>query len=99
MNNTVLPVAGKPKPPNAGKGRVKGVPNKTTTTLKEAILAAAEQYGEDGAGRDGLVGYLRKVAGEDVKAFASLLGRVLPLQLDGHGSLTITIAREDGRFL
>jgi hypothetical protein len=30
-------------PPNAGKGRVKGVPNKSTATVREAIALLAEQ--------------------------------------------------------
>jgi len=30
-------------PPNAGKGRVKGVPNKATTAVREAIAQLAEQ--------------------------------------------------------
>jgi hypothetical protein len=51
--------------------------------LKEAILMAAELSGRDGKGKEGLTGYLRKVADTDVKAFSSLLGRVLPLQLSG----------------
>lgn len=89
--NKVQSSAAKPKPPNAGKGRVKGVPNKTTKALKEAIIMAAEQVGEDGKGKEGLVGYLKRVATEDVKAFASLLGRVLPLQLAGDGDKPITI--------
>ena len=82
-------------PPNAGKGRKKGVPNKTTATLKEAILLAAEQVGENGAGKDGLVGYLRTVAATDVKAFASLLGKVLPMQVTGEdgGPLQVIIRR------
>jgi hypothetical protein len=46
------------KPPNAGKGRVKGVPNKTTALLKDAILLAAEGAG----GKAGLVGYLQAQA-------------------------------------
>ena len=62
-------------------GRKKGTPNKTTSALKEAILQAAEQSGEDQRGKDGLVGYLRRVANEDVKAFSGLLGKVLPLQV------------------
>lgn len=36
---------GRPKgtiPPNAGKGRPKGVPNKTTTNAKEALIALIE---------------------------------------------------------
>ncbi|MEM6833297.1 MAG: hypothetical protein AAF562_06700 [Pseudomonadota bacterium] len=70
---------------NAGKGRPKGSLNKTTATLKEAILKAAEVHGFDGDGTEGLEGYLRKVAGEDVKAFCTLLGKVLPLQVEGTG--------------
>ena len=73
------------KPPNAGKGRRKGTPNKTTATLKEAILLAAEETGFDGQGQEGLKGYLKRVAAEDVKAFSALLGKVLPLQLTGEG--------------
>lgn len=64
-------------------GRAKGTPNKTTAVLKDAILLAAEEVGFDGVGGGGLTGYLRMVAKEDVKAFAGLLGRVLPLQVTG----------------
>lgn len=32
----------KPKPPNAGKGRVKGVPNKVTQDVRAAIAKLAE---------------------------------------------------------
>jgi len=70
-------------PPNAGKGRVKGVPNKTTALLKEAIIKAAEQVGSDGQGKGSLVGYCVFLARNQPKAFASLLGRVLPLQVTG----------------
>lgn len=76
----------KSKPPNAGKGRTKGTPNKTTALLKDAILKAAELSGNDKKGKDGLVGYLRRVADDDVKAFSGLLGKVLPMQIGGaHG--------------
>lgn len=75
-----VPATGKPKPPNAGKGRPKGVGNKTTTTLKEAILLAAQAVGEDGKGKGGLEGYLRAVAKAEPKAYTSLLGRVLPVE-------------------
>jgi len=36
---TLLPSAGKPrpKPPNAGKGRVKGVPNRVTVEFRETV--------------------------------------------------------------
>ena len=70
------------RPPNAGKGRQRGVPNKTTTLLKEAILLAGEQHGEDGNGKGGLVGYCRHLAAEEPRAFATLLGKVLPIQVN-----------------
>lgn len=70
-------------PPNAGKGRPKGAVNKTTAALKDAILEAAKSVGQDGKGKGGLTGYLKRVAEQDVKAFASLLGKVLPLQVVG----------------
>lgn len=71
------------KPPAAGKGRVKGTPNKTTALLKEAILKAAETAGQDGNGKEGLVGYCTFLAREEPKAFAQLLGKVMPLQISG----------------
>lgn len=66
-----------------GPGRPKGVPNKTTTALKEAILKAAELAGADMKGKDGLVGYCQFLAVNEPKSFTTLLGRVLPLQMAG----------------
>ena len=63
-------------------GREKGMPNKTTRFLKDAIMLAAELEGRDGNGKDELVGFLRRVADEDLRAFVMLLGRVLPMQDD-----------------
>jgi hypothetical protein len=83
MANKVLPAAGeKRKPPAAGMGRVKGVPNKTTALLKDAILRAAEQAGNK-VGNDGLVSYLEVQAVENPGPFMSLLGKVLPMQVVG----------------
>ena len=69
---------------NAGRGRVKGVPNRTTALLKDAIVAAAELAGRDVRPGDpeteSLVSYLRWLAIEEPPAFATLLGKVLPLQ-------------------
>lgn len=78
-----------------GPGRPKGAPNKTTALLKDAIVKAAEAVGEDGRGKDNLVGYCKKLAKEEPKAFASLLGRVLPMQVtgEGDGPLKIQIIR------
>ena len=92
-----MPIKGS-KPGERRGGRKKGTPNKTTAVLKEAILLAAEQIGEDGTGRDGLVGYLRGVAENEVKSFTALLGRVLPLQLNGEDGAPVQIIGDTGIF-
>ena len=74
-----------------GPGRKPGTPNKTTAVLKDAILLAAQQTGRDGKGAGGLVGYLRRVAESDVRAFSSLLGKVLPLQVEGAGGGAVKV--------
>lgn len=68
-------------PPERGPGRPVGSRNRTTRILKEAVLLAAEQVGENGRGRGGLVGYLRKIARTEPRAFCALLQRVLPMQV------------------
>lgn len=65
----------RPKPPNAGKGRRKGVPNKVTGELKAMILEALDKAGG--------VAYLQQRAVDSPNAFLSLIGRVLPLQVQG----------------
>lgn len=58
-----------------GAGRKKGVPNKTTTQLKEAILNAFDKAGGQK--------YLVRIAEEDPRTFCTLLGKVLPTTLAG----------------
>jgi hypothetical protein len=83
MSSKVLDGAERRKPPNAGKGRVKGVPNKVTGELKEMILQAL-----DGAGG---VKYLQRQADASPTAFLSLVGKVLPLQVNASGDMRIEV--------
>jgi hypothetical protein len=71
-------------------GRPKGSPNKTTALLKEAILKAAEEAG----GKDGIVGYLKAQAVENPGPFLTLLGKVLPLTLQGDPNNPIKVEHE-----
>lgn len=79
-----------PMPPNAGKGRKKGVPNKTTALLKDAILQAAEKAGD----KEGMVGYLTRQADENPAAFLTLLGKVLPMQIAGDPNAPLKVVIE-----
>lgn len=65
----------RPSPPDPG--------GEATLQLTEAVLLAATQSGEDCQGKDGLVGYLRRIANEDIKTFSGFLAKVLPLQVAG----------------
>lgn len=81
-----------------GPGRPKGMPNKTTALLKDAILEAAQGAG----GPEGMVGYLRAQAAANPGPFLALLGKVLPMQVTGEGGGDLRIQvitgvpRDDG---
>jgi hypothetical protein len=68
------------------RGRPRGSVNALSRVVKDCIILAGELEG----GKEGLVGYLRKVARKDPKTYCALLGRVLPLEV--HGSVQATIA-------
>ena len=70
-------------PPRAGAGRVKGTPNKVTGEVKQMILDALAAAGG--------VKYLTKQATVNPKAFLTLVGKVLPLQLTGEGGGPVQI--------
>lgn len=76
-NSKVQAPATKWIPPNAGKGRKKGIPNKNTKALKDMILGALE-----GAGGEE---YLKKQAITNPGPFLTLIGKVLPTQITGDG--------------
>ena len=63
------------KPPNAGKGRKKGVPNKITAAVKDMVIQAL--------GKAGGVDYLTTQARENPGPFLTLVGKVIPLQVTG----------------
>lgn len=65
------------RPPAAGKGRPKGAVNKVTKELKEMILQALDNKGG--------VAYLEKQADANPNAFLSLIGKVLPMTVQGPG--------------
>jgi len=65
--------------------------NKTPRLLKEAILMAAELEGSNQHGKDQLVGFLRRVAREDLKSFCMLLGRVIPTQIENRTETNIEV--------
>lgn len=66
-------------PPNAGKGRVKGVKNRVPGLLKDQILQALDEAGG--------VDYLRRQALLNPGPFLALIGKVLPTQLQHSGSI------------
>jgi hypothetical protein len=75
MSDKKTPKIGEGKP---GPGRPKGMPNKTTALLKDAILKAAEDAGEGD-----MAAYLTQQAKENPGPFMALLGKVLPMQIAG----------------
>ncbi len=58
-----------------GPGRPKGVPNKTTTAVKDMILAALDKAGG--------MEYLLRQASENPTAFLRLVGKIIPLTVGG----------------
>jgi hypothetical protein len=72
----------------AGKGRPKGVPNKTTLIAKDAIAKAAEQLG----GVDRLVAWAKEDEANERAFWATIYPKLLPLQVTGEGGGAIQAA-------
>lgn len=70
-------------PPAAGKGRVKGSQNKITADVKAMIERALEEAG----GYE----YLLRQASENPVAFMSLVGKLLPKDINANVSGTIAL--------
>jgi hypothetical protein len=80
----------RPTEKRGGPGRTLGAINRITRDLKLGIIDAAAAHGSDGQGAGGLTGYLLYLASEHPKAFAGLLGKILPLQVNGALNATIS---------
>jgi hypothetical protein len=89
MSSKVVPDAGKRKPPAAGMGRKKGVPNKTTTLAKEAIAAAAEGLG----GTQRLIEWAKEDPANERVFWGQIYTKLLPLQVTGGGGGPIQVGR------
>ena len=91
MTTGTVPAKSRKKPPQPKGGSRKGIPNKTTTQLKDMILGALANAGG--------VAYLTERARDPktASAFLTLVGKVLPLQVtgDGGGPVVIKAAAED----
>lgn len=60
-----------------GPGRPKGVPNKDNALIRDMIAAALHQVGG--------VEYLARVAESHPGPFMALIGKVMPVQVEGTG--------------
>lgn len=60
-------------PPNAGKGRQKGVPNKVTNDVRQMLLASLNNVGGQA--------YLEEQAIANPKAYLSLISKVIPQEV------------------
>lgn len=67
------------KPPNAGKGRPKGSPNKVTADVRSMVLGALADAGGQA--------YLAKQAHLNPGAFLSLVGKTLPKDIKVEGAI------------
>lgn len=74
--NTKEPKLGEDTPKNkgnAGKGRPKGVPNKSTAAIKDMLLASLDQVGGQK--------YFQQQALENPNAYMSLIGKIIPAEV------------------
>jgi hypothetical protein len=92
MSATIEGAETKPKrrPPAAGKGRPVGATNLVNRTLKEAILQSFNKIGG--------VNWLVKLADTHPPVYATLLGRVLPLEVTGANGGPLVVSWDMSGF-
>lgn len=79
----VQPPTASKRPPNAGKGRKKGVPNRATSDIKAAIAAALNEFGPQ------LPALLRKVAQRNPARAVELVAKLAEYTLPKLGRVQI----------
>jgi hypothetical protein len=85
MTNTVKKTKSNLK--GAGPGRPKGVPNKTTQAVKDAIAQAADELG----GVTRLVDWAKEDPANERAFWTTIYPKLLPLQMDAkvEGAMTV----------
>jgi hypothetical protein len=78
------------RPPNAGKGRQAGVPNKTTIAAKEAIAMAAEGLG----GVDRLIAWAQEDPLNERAFWSGIYPKLIPVTLAGEKNAPLVLRLE-----
>lgn len=63
-------------------GRRKGIPNYTTRLSREAIVEALCAYGQDGKGKNAMVGFCLAAIKKDIRNGVTMLQMITPKQVD-----------------
>lgn len=71
----------------AGPGRPKGMPNKTTQSVKDAIAAAADALG----GAERLTQWAKEDPANERAFWATIYPKLLPLQVTGEGGTALQV--------
>lgn len=75
-----------------GQGKPKGAVARISRDLREGLIDSAVQYGSNGRGEGGLVGFFLHLARNFPRTHASLLCKLLPLQIGGGLGISTTVA-------
>lgn len=78
--STIQKPADRRLPPNAGKGRKKGVPNKTTASVQAALTEAFDRRG----GVDALIAWAEQDPTEFYKLWGKLIPKDIKAELSGN---------------
>lgn len=80
------------RPPRAGIGRPKGIPNKNTTAVKDMFRAALDEAG----GKDYLLKFAKSKQQAERVAFLSAVTKLIPSEIQGKISGNVKVIIEKG---